>query len=54
LKYFQEKGKYEVITGQQKLAEDMVDFWAEFLGRYPAVIAVIDPLRKQVKISRYL
>lgn len=42
-----EKGKYEVITGQQKLAEDMVDFWAEFLGRYPAVIAVIDPLRKQ-------
>lgn len=42
-----EKGKYEVITGQQKLADDLVDFWAELLGRYPAVIAIIDPLRKQ-------
>ncbi|KAL4229879.1 Enolase [Mactra antiquata] len=42
-----EKGKYEVITGQQKVADDMVDFWAELLGRYPAVMAIIDPLRKQ-------
>lgn len=42
-----EKGKYEVITGQQKVPEDMADFWGELLGRYPAVIALIDPLRKQ-------
>ncbi|XP_053400726.1 enolase 4-like [Mercenaria mercenaria] len=46
-KQLAEKGKYELITGQQKLADDMVDFWTEFLGRYPAVIAIIDPLRKQ-------
>lgn len=43
-----EKGKYEVITGQQKVADDVVEFWADLLGKYPAVIAIIDPLRKQV------
>lgn len=42
-----EKGKYEVITGQQKVADDVVEYWADLLGRYPAVIAIIDPLRKQ-------
>ena len=45
---FQEKGKYEVITGTQKLPEDLADFWSEILGRYPSVIAVIDPTRKAV------
>ncbi|XP_061194453.1 enolase 4-like isoform X1 [Saccostrea echinata] len=44
-----EKGKYEVMGGQQKVPEDMVEFWAELLGRYPSVIAIIDPLRKQEK-----
>lgn len=42
-----EKGKYEVITGQQKVADDVVEFWADLLGKYPAVMAIIDPLRKQ-------
>ncbi|XP_069140387.1 enolase 4-like isoform X2 [Argopecten irradians] len=44
-----EKGKYELLTGQAKVADDVVEFWAELLGRYPSVIAVIDPLRKQEK-----
>jgi enolase len=44
----QEKGKYEVMGGQQKVPEDVVEFWAELLGRYPSVIAIIDPMRKQV------
>ena len=45
---WQEKGKYEVTSGQLKTAEDLVDFWAELLSRYPAIIALIDPMRKQV------
>ncbi|XP_021355535.1 enolase 4-like isoform X1 [Mizuhopecten yessoensis] len=44
-----EKGKYEILTGQAKVADDVVEFWAELLGRYPSVIAVIDPLRRQEK-----
>jgi len=47
----QEKGKYEVVTGQQKVAEDLVEFWADIVTRYPAIIAIIDPLRKQVTSS---
>jgi enolase len=48
----QDKGKYEPITGQQKLAEDMADFWSEILHRYP-VIGIIDPIRKQVSLHAY-
>ncbi|CAH1784880.1 unnamed protein product [Owenia fusiformis] len=44
-----DKGKYEVTTGQQKTAEDTVEFWVELLNRYPSVIGLIDPLRKQDK-----
>lgn len=44
----QDKGKYEVVTGQLKTTEDYVEFLVELLGRYPAINAVIDPLRKQV------
>ncbi|XP_033756351.1 enolase 4-like isoform X4 [Pecten maximus] len=44
-----EKGKYELLTGQAKVADDVVEFWVELLGRYPSIIAVIDPLRKQEK-----
>lgn len=42
-----EKGKYEPVVGVQKDPEGMVDFWADIVTRYPAVIALIDPLRKQ-------
>ncbi|XP_046368304.1 enolase 4-like isoform X2 [Haliotis rufescens] len=42
-----DKGKYEVVTGQLKTTEDYVEFLVELLGRYPAINAVIDPLRKQ-------
>lgn len=46
---FQEKGKYDVLVGNQKDPEGVAEFWAEMLGRYPSVIAIIDPLRKQVR-----
>ncbi|XP_076436308.1 enolase 4-like isoform X2 [Babylonia areolata] len=44
-----EKGRYEVSSGQQKTADDMVDFWVELMSRYPSVMVLIDPLRKQEK-----
>ena len=44
----QEKGKYEVIVGMAKVADDLVEFWSELLTRYPSIIAIIDPMRKQV------
>lgn len=44
-----EKGKYEVTTGQLKTGDDMVDFWVELMSRYPAIMVIIDPLRKQEK-----
>jgi len=43
-----EKGKYDVAVGNQKSSEELVKYWQELLGRYPSVIALIDPLRKQV------
>lgn len=44
-----DKGKYEVTTGQLKAAEDLAEYWADLLARYPAVIALIDPMRRQEK-----
>ncbi|KAK2167327.1 hypothetical protein LSH36_29g02078 [Paralvinella palmiformis] len=44
-----DKGKYEVLVGQQKGAEDLADFWSDILDKYPSVIALIDPMRKEEK-----
>uniref|UniRef100_H3BC64 Enolase 4 n=1 Tax=Latimeria chalumnae TaxID=7897 RepID=H3BC64_LATCH len=41
------KGKYEVIIGTVKNPDEMVDFYVDLLNRYPSVIALIDPLRKE-------
>ena len=38
-----------MVTGGLKAPEDLVEFWADIVTRYPAVIALIDPLRKQVE-----
>jgi len=43
-----EKGKYDVAVGTQKTSEELVKYWQELLAHYPSVIAIIDPLRKQV------
>jgi len=42
-----------VAVGTQKTSEELVKYWQELFGRYPSVIAIIDPLRKQVR-SVYL
>ena len=47
----QEKAKYEVVTGMLKEGEGMVEFWDDLLNRYPSVIALIDPMRKQVSLK---
>jgi len=39
-----------VAVGTQKTSEELVKFWQELLHRYPSIIAVIDPMRKQVFI----
>lgn len=37
------------MVGIAKVADDLVEFWSDLLTRYPSIIAIIDPMRKQVK-----
>ncbi|XP_072280776.1 enolase 4 isoform X2 [Pyxicephalus adspersus] len=41
------KGKYEIIGGVWKSPEEMVDLYVDLLGRHPAIVALVDPLRKE-------
>ena len=45
---FQSRGKYEVITGSLKSPDELVDMYQALLLKYPAVAALIQPLRKEV------
>ncbi|GFO28205.1 enolase-like protein eno4 [Plakobranchus ocellatus] len=40
-----EKGRYEVVAGSNKSPDEMVEFWADVILKYPALVALIDPLR---------
>ena len=40
-----------MAVGTQKSSEELVKFWQELLGRYPSVVAIIDPVRKQVPLA---
>ncbi|XP_033632663.1 enolase 4-like [Asterias rubens] len=42
-----DKGKYEMVQGMLKLADDMIEVYADLINRYPAIIALIDPFKKQ-------
>ena len=44
----QSKGKYEVIAGSLKSPDELVDMYQALLLKYPAVAALIQPLRKEV------
>ncbi|VDI69117.1 enolase [Mytilus galloprovincialis] len=35
------------MVGIAKVADDLVEFWSDLLTRYPSIIAIIDPMRKQ-------
>uniref|UniRef100_A0A8C5BIQ6 Enolase 4 n=1 Tax=Gadus morhua TaxID=8049 RepID=A0A8C5BIQ6_GADMO len=41
------KGKYEVIAGSLKSPDELVDMYQALLLKYPAVAALIQPLRKE-------
>ncbi|KFM06642.1 Enolase-like ENO4, partial [Aptenodytes forsteri] len=41
------KGKYEILTGTFKRPDEMVDMYVELINKFPFIIALIDPLRKE-------
>ncbi|XP_010002284.1 PREDICTED: LOW QUALITY PROTEIN: enolase-like protein ENO4 [Chaetura pelagica] len=41
------KGKYETLTGTFKSPDEMVDMYVELIDKFPFIIALIDPLRKE-------
>ncbi|XP_054437207.1 enolase 4 [Pteronotus mesoamericanus] len=41
------KGKYEVATGTHKNAAEMVDLYVDLINKFPSIIALIDPFRKE-------
>ncbi|XP_010120571.1 PREDICTED: enolase-like protein ENO4, partial [Chlamydotis macqueenii] len=42
-----DKGKYEILTGMFKSPDEMVDMYVELINKFPFIIALIDPLRKE-------
>ncbi|KFQ37796.1 Enolase-like ENO4, partial [Mesitornis unicolor] len=43
------KGKYEILRGKFKSPDEMVDMYVELINKFPFLIALIDPLRKEVR-----
>ncbi|XP_019315111.2 enolase 4 isoform X4 [Panthera pardus] len=41
------RGKYEVMTGTYKNAAEMADLYGDLISRFPSIIALIDPFRKE-------
>ncbi|NXG33944.1 ENO4 Enolase, partial [Dromaius novaehollandiae] len=41
------KGKYEILTGTFKSPDEMVDMYVELINKFPSIIALVDPLRKE-------
>ncbi|KAM9847481.1 enolase 4 [Aulostomus maculatus] len=41
------KGKYEIAAGLLKSPEELVNMYQSLLSKYPAVVALIDPLRRE-------
>ncbi|XP_027756047.1 enolase 4 isoform X2 [Empidonax traillii] len=42
-----DKGKYEILTGTFKSPDEMVAMYEELIDKFPFIIALIDPLRKE-------
>ncbi|NXJ15126.1 ENO4 Enolase, partial [Odontophorus gujanensis] len=40
-------GKYEILTGTFRSADEMVDVYVELVNKFPSIIAMVDPLRKE-------
>nr|XP_025849861.1 enolase 4 isoform X2 [Vulpes vulpes] len=41
------KGKYEVMTGIHKNTAEMLDLYVDLINKFPSIIALIDPFRKE-------
>ncbi|XP_040598079.1 enolase 4 isoform X1 [Mesocricetus auratus] len=41
------KGKYEVMVGTYRSVTEMVDLYADLINKFPSIIALIDPFRKE-------
>ncbi|KAJ7325238.1 hypothetical protein JRQ81_018258 [Phrynocephalus forsythii] len=41
------KGKYEVLLGTHKTSDEMVDVYVDLTNKFPSIITLIDPLRKE-------
>ncbi|XP_062863144.1 enolase 4 [Trichomycterus rosablanca] len=41
------KGKYEVMSGTLKSPDELVDMLVGLVNKYPAIVGLIDPLRKE-------
>uniref|UniRef100_A0A3B4Y3T4 Enolase 4 n=1 Tax=Seriola lalandi dorsalis TaxID=1841481 RepID=A0A3B4Y3T4_SERLL len=47
------KGKYEVSTGVLKSPDELVDMYQTLVSKYPAVVALINPFRREVSSKRH-
>ncbi|KAM7384977.1 hypothetical protein PAMP_001081 [Pampus punctatissimus] len=41
------KGKYEIATGVLKFPDELLDMYQALISKYPAVVALIDPFRRE-------
>ncbi|XP_048362784.1 enolase 4 isoform X2 [Sphaerodactylus townsendi] len=41
------KGKYDVLFGTLKNPDEMVDMYVNLINKFPSIVALIDPLRKE-------
>ncbi|XP_026800063.3 enolase 4 isoform X1 [Pangasianodon hypophthalmus] len=41
------RGKYEVMAGTLKSPDELVDMFAGLISKYPVIVALIDPFRKE-------
>lgn len=49
----QSKGKYEVATGVLKSPDELVDMYQTLISKYPVVLALINPFRREVSSKNY-
>lgn len=48
----QDKGKYELVAGQWKTADDIINVYSDLLQSYPGLLGFIDPLHQTVSSHR--
>lgn len=49
---FKAKAKYELINGQWKSSDEVINIYSDLLQSYPGLVGYIDPLHHQVRCTR--